>query len=113
MYIGQLEAVTNREDWIDQAQVTDGDTGTLVDLSAATIAMDVRDQKSKCRVLTATLANSKISLVSTGIFEWTFTAADMHGICAGTYDVGITVEIADVTKQLFVGTVSIVDGVMD
>jgi len=36
----------------------------------------------------------------------------MHGICAETYDVGLTVRINGSTRQLAIGTIAVLDGVV-
>jgi hypothetical protein len=110
MYLGALPAVTNRSTYKEQIEVSDVDTGELVDLTDATIAFEIRDQLSQEAVLSATLAGG-IAVISTGIFEVTFTSAQMRGLQAGTYDVGCVVSRDD-DEQLIAGTLPVLDGVI-
>lgn len=112
MYIGALEPVTNREDWTIDGELTD-ESGVAVDITTADITMGVRDQKTKSQVLTAEVGDGITILVGpSGTFEIAFLASQMRALCAGTYDVGIIIEIATDTTQLFTGTVRIIDGVV-
>ena len=110
MYIGSLPGVTNRSTYREQFEVTDADTGELIDLTDATVAFEIRWQSSSEAALTATLA-AGVSVISTGIFEVTFTQAQMRELRAGTYDVGCVVTRDD-AEQLFAGTLPVVDGVI-
>lgn len=108
-----LEAVSNRARWTEQVQVTD-ENGGLVNLTGATIIFQVRDQSSQRLVLEASTANGTITIDSTGVYSWTFTAAQMDDVDPGTYDVGclITLSGASGPDQHFVGTVIVIEGVV-
>ena len=108
MYLGTLPAVTNRATYKEQIEVSDVDTGELIDLTEATITFEIRDPLSRETRLAATLAGG-IAVISTGIFEVTFTAAQMRGLAAATYDVGCVVTRDD-DEQLIAGTLPVLDG---
>jgi len=118
MLTGSLEAVSNRETWTQDIELTDD--GTAIDLSTASIVVEVRAKRGTSdygvpagtAVLSATTANLKITLLGAGQFRWTFPATDMRGVVPGTYDVGATYTVAGVTTQLLIGTVPIIDGVV-
>jgi len=52
-----------------------------------------------------------IELLDDGVFEVTFTAAQMGGLCAGEYDVGLIIT-DEITVQLIIGTIIVMDGIV-
>lgn len=110
MYTGSLGTVSNREDWIQAIEVLDDD-GDPVNIAAATIELAVRKQGDGSPSLEASVGDGIV--VASPIFTFTFDVADMRGLCPGSYDVGVVVTIGSTSTQLIVGTVSIVDGVVD
>jgi hypothetical protein len=108
-----LEPISNREIWVDQVEVRDS-SNTLVDLSLATIVLSVREPKGKRIILTATTDDATITILSLGIFQWAFTLAQTRNLCVETYELGCTIDIDSATGpvQFFVGTVSVVDGIV-
>ena len=110
MYTGSLGTISNREDWIQSIDVVD-ENGGDVDISAAQITLAVRKRNDTVPALTATVGDG-IALASPR-FTFTFDVGDMRALAAGTYDVGCVVTVSGTTTQLIVGTVAIVDGVVD
>ena len=106
-----FEPVSNRETWSDTIEVRrDGD---LVDLSAATILLSVRSKQSKSTLLTARVGDG-IAIESLGVFVLTFSTSQMRGLDASiAYEVGCTIEISGVAEQLFIGNISVLDGVVE
>jgi hypothetical protein len=111
MNAGTLQAVSNREDWVDGGDVRDAD-GVLVDIAGASIILQVNDRESHAPLLTVSTDNGLITITGTGTFEWEVPVASMRVFCAETYDVGITIELNGSTTQLFKGTIPILDGVV-
>jgi hypothetical protein len=110
MYVGSLRAVSNRATYREQFQVNDADTDALIDLAGASIAFEVLERDTGCLKLCAAIG-SGISVLSTGVFEVTFTATQMQGLCSGDYDVRCRVTGADGdTDQLIIGTLPVLDG---
>lgn len=109
MYQGSLGTVSNREDWEQGIDVVD-ENGDAVDISSAEITLAVRPQNSTTPSLTAEVGGG--ITISSPRFTFSFGNTDMRGLCPGQYDVGCVVTINDVTTQLIVGTVQIVDGVV-
>jgi hypothetical protein len=111
MQTGTLAAVSNREDWLDGGEVRDADS-VLVDITGASIIVQVSDRESHAPMLTVSTDNGLITITGTGTFQWEVPAASMRVFCAETYDVGITIELNGGTTQLFKGTIPILDGVV-
>lgn len=111
MFTGSLEPVSNRATWREQCRVWDTDTGAPMDISGATeIVVEVGED---CRrpVLTAKLSSGTVTLIDDSTaFEFVFQVDQMRGLCAGTYEVGITITIDGDTESLVIGTLPVMDG---
>jgi hypothetical protein len=106
------DEASNRSDWTVQISATDLETGEAIDFSVATaITVAVKDE-SGCQMLLATLLNGKVTLPDVGSVQFAFTEADMAQLCPATYQIGSTYTTPDGTYQLFVGSVSVYDGVV-
>jgi hypothetical protein len=110
MYTGSLPTISNRADWKFEIGLTDSDTGETIDFTGCTIEIDVRDD-NRCIVLHGTTSD-KISIPQIGVAQISFTPADVRNLCAGSYSAGITITGNGETMQLFAGSVSVVDGVV-
>lgn len=113
-----LARVSNRATWRDTIELTDGETGDPIDLTGASIVLEVADDCGRT-VLSATTDNGKVVIVTDdsgnpvlGAAEFVFTRDEMTALCPGTYRLGGTVTIDDDTEQLFFGTVPVIDGVV-
>lgn len=114
MYEGNLARVSNRADWIDVVEITDAETGELIDLTEASIVLELRPQFDfDCApLLTATTGNGKIVVVALGQVQFTFSRDEMIAIRPGTYDAGLTVSRTGITEQLIIATVAVLDGIV-
>lgn len=113
MYQGAIETISNRADWIGDIELIDDDTGEVItDLTGVDVRIAVRPKGSCYPVLTGSIDDGIVSIVGSGVIEWHFSAAQMTAVCAGTYDVGITVSRDDITEQELVASVPIIDGVV-
>lgn len=113
MNITNFRRVSNRADWIETIELIDDDTGEVItDLSGVSVALEIRDLPSWCRVLSATTDNGKITFPGNGIIQWQFTKSEMSTLCAGTYEVGITVTRDDITEQELIGSLPVYEGVV-
>lgn len=110
MYIGTLEPASNQATFRRDYQVLDDETDEEIDLTDATITYEIRDQKSGTTILSAA-TDDGIALTSTSTFQVLFTKDDMRTLDALSYDIGCTVERSDDTEQLFIATISILDGI--
>lgn len=116
MYTGALAATSNRVTWTFIGQLIDPATNDVANLTGATIEVAIRARPSNSQtdpLLSATIANGKIVVTGVGLFTVTFPRSDMANLCAGDYDVGIRVVMADLSEhQLFAGFLPVVDGVV-
>lgn len=104
---------SNRASWRDSGTVKDVD-GNLVDITGYPIVFQITE-KDGTPVMTASTANGKITVISTGVFQWFFTVTDMRGLWdSQTYQIGMTITSPDgsETQQLAVGYLPIVDGIV-
>jgi hypothetical protein len=135
MLIARFDPVSNLETWQQTISVIDNDTGSPVDLSAATITVTVEDKFGN-QILQATQANGRITISNPGFFTFAFSPNDMASLASSVNDdyfdrdvdsgmvsrdywgaqkaiefrVGCLVTINGVTTQLFVGMLPLVRG---
>ena len=113
MFNGSLDPVSNKATWIVNYELSDADTGDLIDLSSVDeITVEVRDAVSKASLLTASKTGGDVVISDTGVFTWTFTATQMRTLGAKTYEVGCTIEDNDEVAQLLIGTLPVHDGIV-
>lgn len=113
MFSGNLPPASNKATWAVNYELTDEDTGELLDLSGVDqITIEVRDPESRATVLSGSLTGGEVSVPDTGVFRWEFTAAQMRTLCSKTYEVGCTLTENDETIQLIIGRVPVLDGVV-
>ncbi len=108
-YTGSLGTVSTSEDWTFAFDVVD-ENGTDVVISSASITVAIRARGDTTPVLTKTVGSG--ITVATPTFTVLVPDTDMSGLCPGQYDVGCTVEIAGTKSQLFICTVTVVDGIV-
>ena len=115
MLLGVQAPTSNRATWTATMELTDTTTNEPYDISTATqITIQVR-QKSGSLSLSGTLTGGEVEFVTDGTdgaFRWTFSKAQMGGLCAGTYDVGINVDFSNATSQIFIGTLPVIEGIV-
>lgn len=110
MYTGQIASFSNREDWeFPIMDIIDDDTGDALDLSDSTISYGIYDA-NKCVVVSGTTGDGTITLTDDTSFQILVPRSTATSQCAGSYTMGITVENADITKSLFAGTITVLDG---
>lgn len=114
MYEGNLARVSNRADWIEVVEITDAETGELIDLTDANLILEVRPQHhTDCSpTLSASTGNGKIVIIDLGQAQFTFDRAEMIGVRPGTYEAGLTISRAGITEQLIIAIVAILDGIV-
>jgi|SRR5215471_10872102 len=107
-----FEPVSNREDWIETCEVRD-QSNALVDLTGAVIVIAVRDKQTKSQLMQALTADSSITINAPGIFQFTFPLSKMRTMTASkAYEIGCTIQLNGTTQQFFVGTVNVIDGIV-
>jgi hypothetical protein len=116
MYTGSLDPFSNRADWKARFRVVDTDTGEDVDLTGCTVTLGVYDTENKSQRFTGSNASGGVITLLAytdpilSVIEWTIDKDTTNGFCAGTYNVGVTIENDDQTVQFIVGSVACVDG---
>lgn len=113
MYQTIFPPVSNRADWVQWCEIVNDDTGEPIeDISDLAITVEVRDQSCGRAALSAGTSNGKVSIIAPGVFQWSFTLPEMSQLCAGTYEIGVTIERDEFTTQLLIGTLPVVDGIV-
>jgi hypothetical protein len=113
MYIGSLPAASNRATYHQQFQIYDDENNEGVDLTGATIALEVRRPGCDSAELSAVLGSGlAFADEDEGQFELTFTASQMRNLDPLTYECGITITQSDETVQFLIGTLPVLDGVV-
>lgn len=111
MFTGSLDPVSNRATWREQCRVWDSETGQPFDLSGVSEIVVQISLGCRSPVLTAKLSNSTVSLIDDNTaFEFVFSVDQMRSLCAGTYEIGISITIDGDTESLVIGTLPVLDG---
>lgn len=111
-FVGALDPMSNKTGWLADFEIDDADTGAPVDLKGASIVVEARDPATGCIVLSATTANGRIAITDTGTFRVNVAAGETHCLGAGTYEVGATITLNGESRQLIIGTLPVMDGVV-
>lgn len=113
MYQGNLAPISNRADWIGTLELVNDDTGEVItDLTGVGFQLELRERHCRTPRLTASFENGKAVDAGNGIIQWQFTPSDMSCICAGSYEIGITVTRDGVTEQELIAVQPVLDGVV-
>ncbi len=113
MYEANFAPVSNRADWLGTIELVYDDTNEiLTDLTGLSVLLEVRSRNPPCRVLMATTDDGHITLTPDGVIQWQFSADEMRGLSAGTYEIGVTITREDITEQELVGSVPVIDGIV-
>jgi hypothetical protein len=113
MYIGTLPAASNRGVYAQDFQLFDHETEDGIDLTGATILLEVRKPGCASTSLSATNGNGiEITDFDEGQFELAFTASQMRNLDPMTYECGITITQNSETVQYFIGSLPVLDGIV-
>ncbi len=111
MLTGTLSPVSNQSDWIECFEIYDAETEEPVDISDADeITVEIKTQDDNSVEVSATLTGDDIEHIETGVFQWTFTAAQMEELRPGTYPVKCRINKDDIETQLLIGFLPVVNG---
>ena len=111
MLTGTLTPVSNKADWAESFEILDDETGEQIDLSDATeIVIEIKSKSRDNVLLSASLTGDTVEFVEDGVFQWSFTAAQMTTLCSGTYDVRCRITKDAIVTQLIIGTLPVLDG---
>lgn len=111
-FAGTLDPISNKTGWLADFEIDDADVGGAIDITGGSIVVEVRDPHSGIICLSATTANGKITIVDTGVFEVNIAPAETCRLRAGTYEVGATITLNGESRQLIIGTLPVMDGVV-
>ena len=103
---------SNRADWRFWVKNTDPSNGSLVDLPASQVTLQVRRHDGRGPVLSAAPGDGKITSPQAGVLEVRFPASEMRNLCPDTYEVGAIISDGTDTVQLILGAVPVTDGVV-
>ena len=125
MFTGQVAVITNTQDWLsDVRELIDDRDGSTIDLTTPGYIVDIvvtirglssssyRDYGSipaSPALVTASIANGKVSIVGPG-YLWLLVAADLSGLCAGTYRLGVKITLNGFVQDVIDGSIVVVEG---
>jgi hypothetical protein len=113
MYDAQLKPVSNRADWLETIELVDDDTNEIItDLTGVTVKVEVRNLPDCWPMLAGSSDDGHVTFPGNGIIQWLFTRSEMSCLCAGTYEIGVTVTKDDFTEQELIGSLPVVNGVI-
>lgn len=108
--IRPAEEAANNADYDIEITATDEETGDLIDFNGADIVVTMSDGE-RCKKLSATTAEGSIVILGLGVIGVSFSATEMRCVQPGSYNIGGVYKLNDKTVPLFIGTVTVVDGV--
>ena len=111
-FLGTLDAMSNKAGWLAEFELDDADTGSPIDLAGAAIVVEARDPLTGCIVLSATTANGRIAIADTGVFRVDVPPGETQRLGAGTYEVGAAITLNGESRQLIIGTLPVLDGIV-
>ncbi len=111
-FVGALDPISNKTGWLADFELDDADAGGPIDLTGASIVVEARDPFRGMIVLSATTTNGWITITDTGVFRVNVPPSETQKVCAGTYEVGATITLNGESRQLIIGTLPIMDGVV-
>ena len=115
MYIGSLPVASNRGTYTQEFQLFDDETDEGIDLTGATIRLEIRRPGCPSPEITATNGSDGRIVVTDsdeGQFELTIPVAAMRSLDQMQYECGITLEQNDDTTQYFIGALPVLDGIV-
>lgn len=110
MYQVEFLATTSAG-WAEAISLVDDDSNLPLDLTGITFELDVRDD-CDYQALTATTENTKLETLAGGVVQWRFSPDEVRPLYRGrTYRVGLVARDSIGPTQIFVGTLSFIDGI--
>ncbi len=111
-FVGSLDPISNKTGWLADVELDDADAGGPIDFAGASIVVEARDPFSGTVVLSATTSNGKVTITDTGVFRVNVPPSETRFVHAGTYEVGATITLNGESRQLIIGTLPVMDGVV-
>ncbi|MDQ2079476.1 hypothetical protein RA307_04715 [Xanthobacteraceae bacterium Astr-EGSB] len=108
-----FEEITDSQTWTDVIELVDDDADEPIATEPTAMVISVSDPRTGAIVMTASLANGKITPISPGAYRFRFESGEVEKLCAGQiYDVGGAATLDGDDVPLFVGTIPVIDGVV-
>jgi hypothetical protein len=111
-FCGTLDPVATSAGWTQLLEILDQETGEPVELAGASLLVEVRDRRCGAVVLSAGTDNGKVSVVDSGTVQISVPADETKRLRADTYDVGAVLALNGETRQLIIGSLPVVDGIV-
>lgn len=116
MYTGKIEPVSNLATWRETVELTEDGEPVDIVTDVDSITIHVRDPLADNVVLSGSTADGVVTVsnLTDGVFEFVFSAGQMAGVDAGTYELGCLIKFSDNlggdTEQVILGTVPVLRG---
>jgi hypothetical protein len=112
MYLTKFHPVSNQGDWATWVLMSDRASGQPLDLSSLSFALAAVRQQG-CDALTGSSSTGELTNPSTGYLQIFFPVARMQALPPGSYKVGLTMSNGAYTRQLILGLLPVVSGVVN
>lgn len=99
----------NQVSWLFTGGVRDATTDEDLDLSIYDWTFEILEPGSTCVRLTASTSNGKFTTPELGIFQFSFTEAEMKCLRPQTYPTRLTMALGDQSIGLSVGPLAVID----
>lgn len=106
-----LDPISNQATWIMDREVSNPDTGELLDLAGGLIEIVMRDPASKKVIFSGSTDDLKVVVTGIGTYRVTISEADMNNITPKTYDLAGRFTRDGVTEPLFIDQLPVRDGI--
>lgn len=112
IYRGNLGEISNKADWISPAfQFVDTDTDEAIDISSASeIYFEIKDPATRQVLVTATLANGKLTAIDSSRFQVSLSPSDLSNLCEGQYLANLSYTLNDIKSDPVIATITILEG---
>lgn len=113
MYLIDFPPVTNRADWTFALRVTDPSDGSEIEIDDVTaIELALRHPRSCEPVLTASVADGRITFPEASAMQWRIPSSYMRDLRPAVYEVGMTLTKDGEVEQIFLGHLQVKDGIV-
>jgi hypothetical protein len=112
MFLGTLDPASNRADWDLAVAFVDSDTEEALDLTGATIIVELRDRLSGVSAVRLSTGDGGVTIIDIGTFTVHAGVDAMRNLRADLYEVGGTCLLNGLTRQFLIGLLPVLDGVM-
>lgn len=109
MYQIQFPAQLNQVSWLFTGGIRDQQTNEDLDLSIYTWTFQILEPDSNCVRLEASTANGKFTTPELGIFQFSFTDAEMKTLCPQSYPTRLIMALGSDSVGLSVGPLPVID----